>query len=366
MRNVDLRKEIAFSAGKHKDKHVIWCKFPKNDLVLLALKKQYPFCRWSNTNKCWYITDSIEIRKQTGLTLKGPAENLFHKIQPINQMALQKMENQLKLKAYSTNTTKVYLGEFSQLLILLKKHAVDTLTPERLKSYLLYCVNELKLSETHLHSRLNALKFYFEQVLHKEKFFMDIPRPKSKSTLPKVLSTKDIQKLFDVTTNTKHKLMLQLCYGMGLRVSEIVKLKISDIDSKRMQVLIENSKGKSDRYVNLPESVLILLRSYYKAYKPKFFLFEGQYGGQYSIRSVQAVFKNGLRLAKINKPVGIHSLRHSYATHLLEYGTDMTFIQKLLGHSDIKTTMIYAKVGRKEIQKVKSPLDKMHAKNFQR
>jgi site-specific recombinase XerD len=359
MRNIDLKKEIIFSVGKHNNKPVIWCQFPKNDVILFTLKKQFPFCRWSNTNKCWYITDSIEIRKQLALTFKEASENIINKIHPINHSALQKMENQLKLKAYSFNTLKVYLGEFSQLLILLKKHPVDTLDPERLKSYMLYCVNVLKLSEPHLHSRLNALKFYFEQVLHKEKFFVDIPRPKSKSTLPKVLSTKDIQKLFDVTTNTKHKLMLKLCYGMGLRVSEIVKLKISDIDSRRMQVLIENSKGKSDRYVNLPESVLVLLRNYYKAYKPKLFLFEGQYGGQYAIRSVQAVFKNGLRLAKINKPVGIHSLRHSYATHLLEYGTDMAFIQKLLGHSDMKTTMIYAKVGKKEIQKVKSPLDNM-------
>ncbi len=359
MRSVDLKKEIVFSAGKHNDKQVIWCKFPKNDLLLLALKKQYPFCRWSNSNKCWYITDSVEIRKQVGLALKVPSENLLHKIHPVNQPAFERMENQLKLKAYSVNTAKVYLGEFSQLLVILKNYSVDKLTPERLKSYMLYCVNELKLSEAHLHSRLNALKFYFEQVLHKEKFFIDIPRPKSKSILPKVLSTKDIQKLFDVTTNPKHKLMLQLCYGMGLRVSEIVKLKITDIDSKRMQVLIENSKGKSDRYVNLPESVLTLLRSYYKAYKPKLFLFEGQYGGEYAIRSVQAVFKNGMRLAKINKPIGIHSLRHSYATHLLEYGTDMVFIQKLLGHSDMKTTMIYAKVGKKEIQKVKSPLDQM-------
>ncbi|MFN8713099.1 MAG: tyrosine-type recombinase/integrase [Bacteroidota bacterium] len=359
MRTPDFKKEIAYSVGQHKDKQVIWCKFPKNDALLVALKKQYPFCRWSNTNRCWYITDSLEIRKQLGLPFRNPSESIHHKIHPINQSALQKMENQLKLKAYSRNTAKVYLGEFSQLLIILKHHNVDMLSPEKLKSYLLYCVNELNLSEAHLHSRLNALKFYFEQVLHKEKFFVDIPRPKSKSTLPKVLSTKDIQKLFDVTVNNKHKLMLQLCYGMGLRVSEIVKLKLTDIDSKRMQVLIENAKGKSDRYVNLPESVLTLLRNYYKLYKPKHFLFEGQYGGEYSIRSVQAVFKNGMRLAKINKPVGIHSLRHSYATHLLEYGTDMAFIQKLLGHKDMKTTMIYAKVGKKEIQKVKSPLDRM-------
>lgn len=359
MRTIDLSKEVVFIPGKHQEKNIIWCQFPINDLVLSELKRQFPSCRWSNSNKSWYISDNKTYRNQIGLPQKELTDSLTALIHPVNQGALLNMSNQLKLKAYSLNTSKVYLGEFSQLLKLLQHNPVDTLTPERIKSYLLYCINELKISETQLHSRLNALKFYFEQVLHKENYCIDIPRPKSKSKLPKVLSQKEIQKIFDVTTNTKHKLMLQLCYGMGLRVSEVVKLKITDIDSKRMQVLIENAKGKSDRYVNLPESVLLLLRNYYKSYKPKQFLFEGQYGGEYSIRSVQAVFKNAMRLAKINKPVGIHSLRHSYATHLLEFGTDMVFIQKLLGHRDMKTTMIYAKVGKNEIQKVKSPLDQM-------
>jgi len=157
--------------------------------------------------------------------------------------------------------------------------------------------------------------------------------------------------------NPKHALMLKLCYGMGLRVSEIVNLKITDIDSKRMLVHIEAAKGKKDRYVTLPSSILNDLRNYYKTYRPKIYLFEGQYGSQYSIRSVQAVFKNAMRKAKINKTVGIHGLRHSYATHLLECGTDMVFIQKLLGHKDIKTTEIYAKVSNRHLGNVKSPLD---------
>lgn len=208
-------------------------------------------------------------------------------------------------------------------------------------------------------SRLNAIKFYFEQVLHKPDFFAEIPRPKKPSTLPKVLGQKEIKRIFDTVQNQKHLLMLQLCYGMGLRVSEVVNLKVSNIDSGRMQVLIEAGKGKKDRYVPLPSAVLDLLREYYKAYRPKIYLFEGRYGGQYSIRSVQAVFKNAMKAAKVNKPIGIHGLRHSYATHLLEYGTDMSFIQQLLGHKDIKTTMLYAKVGNAQLNAVKSPLDRI-------
>jgi site-specific recombinase XerD len=144
---------------------------------------------------------------------------------------------------------------------------------------------------------------------------------------------------------------------MGLRVSEIVNLKIADIDSKRMLVLIERGKGKQDRYVPLPSTILEDMRDYFITYRPKTYLFEGQYGGQYSIRSAQTVFKNAMQKAKINKAVGIHGLRHSYATHLLECGTDMYFIQKLLGHKDIRTTEIYAKVSNRQLGNIKSPLD---------
>ena len=151
--------------------------------------------------------------------------------------------------------------------------------------------------------------------------------------------------------------MLKLCYGMGLRVSEIVNLKVRDIDSTRMQVLIEAAKGKKDRYVNLPESILEPLRLYYHNYRPRIYLFEGQFGGQYTIRSVQQVFKAAMLKAGINKSVGIHGLRHSFATHLLEAGTDMVFIQKLLGHSNIKTTEIYAQISRNSLGNVRSPLD---------
>jgi site-specific recombinase XerD len=205
---------------------------------------------------------------------------------------------------------------------------------------------------------LNAIKFYFEQVLRREKFFFEeIPRPQKRMILPKVLSKEDITRIFVHVDNPKHLLMLKLCYGMGLRVSEIVNLKITNIDSKRMLVHIENAKGKKDRYVALPSSILDNLRKYYHTYRPKTYLFEGQYGGQYAIRSIQNVFKNAMEKAKINKTVGIHGLRHSYATHLMESGTDMTFIQKLLGHSNIKTTEIYAKVGIRQLGNVKSPLD---------
>jgi site-specific recombinase XerD len=213
------------------------------------------------------------------------------------------------------------------------------------------------MSENSIHSRINAVKFYFQTVLKRPSFFVEIPRPKKHNILPKVIHGIDVKKIFVNTPNLKHNTMLKLSYGMGLRVSEIINIKIEDIDSQSMQVFIRRAKGKKDRYANLPESILDQLRLYYKQYQPKDYLFEGQFGGVYSVRSVQQVFKDSMRRAGVNKNVGVHSLRHSFATHLLEKGTDVRLIQDLLGHKDIKTTLLYTHVSDYSLKKVKSPLD---------
>ena len=349
--------EIKYEAANHVGKEVIFIHFVKNAELNQRIKKLIGV-KWSSSRKAWYVNDNNYYRALFKITnkLKVGKEVLSH-IDEINQPALSKMVEILQLKAYSKNTINTYRNEFAQLLYALKERNVDELDAERLRSYFLYCVNELKLSENTLNSRINAVKFYFEVVIKREKFFFEIPRPKKPSILPKVLSANDIKKIFEATTNLKHNTMLKICYGMGLRVSEIVKLKIKDIDSERMQAFIERAKGKKDRYVNLPESILEQLRSYYLEFKPKDYLFEGQYGGEYSIRSAQKVFTDALKKAKINKTIGIHGLRHSFATHLMENGTDAIFIQKLLGHNDIKTTLKYIHVSKKDVKNIKSPLD---------
>lgn len=352
-------KNYSIEPGVHKGKNVIWIAFPYNQQLINDLK-QNTTAQWSQSHKKWYVPDNAHYRKLFGLEPVFVGDSVMKNIHPNNLPALSRLVEQLKLKAYSPNTIKTYASEFAQLLQTLKTHPVDELSPEKLRSYFLYCIEKLKLSENVIHSRLNAVKFYFEQVLRKEKFFMDIPRPKKPSTLPKMLSMHDIKKMFTaMENNAKHLLILKLCYGMGLRVSEIVNLKPEDIDTHRMQVLIRQSKGKKDRYVHLPESVLELLRKYYREYQPKEYLFEGQYGGQYSVRSCQAVFKNALNKANIHKKIGIHGLRHSYATHLIEQGTDMRFVQELLGHANIKTTMIYTHLTDISKSKIKSPLDRL-------
>ena len=312
---------------------------------------------WSQSVRKWYVADTQQSRKLFNLPVKHSAKSSLTQVASINQIELKRYTDQLKLKGYSVNTIKTYTTEFIQLLKLLKTYPVYDLSTEKLRGYFLYCIDTLKLSENLIHSRMNAVKFYFEQVLYRERFFMDIPRPKKPSILPKAISTHDIKKMLKTIENKKHLLLLKMCYGMGLRVSELVHLKVTDIDSNRMQVLICAGKGKKDRYAVLPESVLEELRAYYKEYRPKTYLFEGQSGAQYSVRSVQQVFKNAMKKANINKKVGVHSLRHSYATHLIEQGTDIRFVQDLLGHKDIKTTMIYTGLTDAAKRKIISPLD---------
>lgn len=344
--------------GTHHNKKVIWVKFGYDKNLIDHLRSAVK-AYWSASQKAWYVADNSYHRQLFGLKMEVVGKDVLLKISMTNMPEFQKYQNILTLKGYAANTIRTYSIEFAQLLYLLKDYPVQDLSADRLQSYFLYCHNELNLSENQIHSRMNAIKFYYEQVLHKPKMFFDIPRPKKPLLLPKSLNVKEVKRLFEVTKNLKHRIILQLCYGMGLRVSEIVNLKINDIDSKDMKVRIQRGKGKKDRIVNLPISILDNLQDYYQEYLPKDYIFEGQYGGQYSVRSVQLVFKDAMKKAKINKQIGIHGLRHSYATHLLELGTDITYIQKLMGHNSIKTTQIYTQVTDRSLSKVGSPLDRL-------
>jgi len=276
-----------------------------------------------------------------------------------NKQELKKYLQHLQLKAYSPSTIRTYRNEFAQLLQVLKNIEVQNLEPQHIQRYLLYCMKN-GLKENSVHSRLNALKFYFEQILHRDKFFFEIPRPKKPILLPKLLNETELRKLFNALTNKKHKAMLFTAYSAGLRVSEITNLKMVHIDSKRMQIFIERAKGKKDRYVNLSPVLLDILRSYIKEYKPKprVFLFESeQTGSAYVPRTIQQIFTNAKNKAGIRKEIGIHSLRHSFATHLLDKGTDIKYIKELLGHFNIRTTERYLHVSKQKLVNIISPLD---------
>jgi integrase/recombinase XerD len=342
---------------QHNKESRIAVYFEKNMDFIVRIKK-LEGARWSQTLVAWHLPDTEENRVRFSISF-SKGKSALSQIRDDNQLVLKRYIEEIQLRGYSIATLKTYRNEFGIYLNYLKEIPAQDATVENIRNYILYCINELQLSEATIHSRINAIKFYYEQVLKRERFLIEIPRPKKPSKLPKVIAPADIKKLFDGTTNLKHNTILKLCYGLGLRVSEIVNLKVTDIDSKSMQVFIERAKGKKDRYVNLPQSILPQLRCYFVEFKPKIYLFEGQYGGQYSIRSAQQVFKNAIQNAKINTTVSIHSLRHSFATHLLEQGTDIRFIQELLGHNDIKTTLLYTAVSDKSIRKIISPLDNL-------
>jgi site-specific recombinase XerD len=264
----------------------------------------------------------------------------------------------LHLKGYSPSTIRTYTNELSIFLKTIKDYAADDFTSKRIKDYLSYCAGTLKLSENTLHSRMNALKFYYEQVLGRPHFFWQIPRPKKASQLPKVLSKEEIALLLRAVDNCKHKTMLMLGYSCGLRVSEITALRVADLDENRKLLFVRRGKGKKDRIISLSPVMLVMLRDYIAKYKPVNYLFEGQSSdSRYSIRSLEAIIHVAKQKAGIKKAGSMHMLRHSFATHLLDKGTDVVFIQRLLGHNDIKTTLRYLHVTNKNILNILSPLE---------
>lgn len=395
----------------HRGQECIGIYFERN-AVVHSLIQNKTVARWSKTHGCWYCPLSrsnyenlakvlknkafikIEELKKYLLEkknnnqsetspnqsisiteLKKPATlkatrviqqtKLAPQISKENNEALHKFKQQLVLKSYSPSTIRTYTGEFVQFLHTIKAKPASDFDAPRIKDYMQYCFEKLKVSENTLHSKINALKFYYEQVLRREKFFWEIPRPKKPLLLPKLLNEPELRKLFNALTNKKHKAMLFTAYSAGLRVSEVANLKIADIDSQRMQIFIGRAKGKKDRYVNLSPVLLDILRNYHQEYlpKPKKYLFESEKTfSAYPTRTIQQVFCNAKNKAGITKEVGIHSLRHSFATHLLDKGTDIKYIKDLLGHFNIKTTERYLHVSNEKLVNIVSPFDDLWKK----
>jgi site-specific recombinase XerD len=295
------------------------------------------------------------------LTRQRALQLLKHPLNEANLLAFSRFQALLQLKGYSPNTFRTYATEFHCLLRLLGSVNVNDFTKEHIQSYLLWLIKKKGYSEVQVHTAVNALKFYFEQVEKRGREFYDLPRPKKKEQLPSILAEAEVVTLLQKTVNLKHKTLLMTAYSAGLRVSELVSLKVKDIDSQRMLIHVRQGKGKKDRMVPLSQKLLEVLRSYHKAYRPKIYLFEGnEPATPYSTRSAQEVLKVAKQKARIRKSGSIHSLRHAYATHLLEGGTDIRFIQELLGHQSLTTTLIYTHVSVKNIGGILSPLDKLN------
>ncbi len=336
--------------------------------LLISLK----VIRWDRQDRFYYMENNFDNLKLLESIFKDIAKINYHKEVILSENTIieipviDKIEcpeefiEKLKLKRYSENTIKTYKYMFCNFINFFPSMNIDDISENDIKTYQLHLVRVKNVSESYQNQSINAIKFYYEKVRYGNKKIYTLERPRKSYKLPNVLSEEEIKNIFRQVVNLKHKCILYAIYSGGLRISEAVNLKVSDIDSKRKLIFIRGGKGKKDRVTLLSDKLLILLRDYYKEYKPKEWLFEGQnIDQQYSVRSIDKILKINAKKAEITKNVTVHSLRHSFATHLLERGTDLRYIQSLLGHTSSKTTEIYTHITKKGIDKIKSPFDYM-------
>jgi len=275
------------------------------------------------------------------------------------QEIIKNFQDKLIIENYSEQTIRNYVSSLKLFLEYISRLNIKEVTDKEIQDYLYFCKTNKNYSFSSMKQVIAAIRYLYLKIFNKpvpKALNIELRKP---STLPTVLSPKEISKILQVTKNIKHKAILLLIYSAGLRLGELLNLKICDIDPESMKIHVRQSKGKKDRYIMLSENMLKLLRDYYKIYKPKEFVVEGLNGGKYSPKSVQSLFKRALKKAGIKKKASVHTLRHSFATHLLDEGTDIRYIQELLGHKRLETTQIYTHVSSYSINKIKSPADKL-------
>lgn len=371
---------INLKRANYKNENRLLLEFAYNkDLIVLI--KQLPDAKWSNSLKAWHIADTKENFNAVFLLFKGKAwlnyDDLktrkpseiknIKKLNPSKDLGelskdandkIEKYKKWMLSKRYSDSTIGTYTDALRTFLRFYNQKSVLEITNEDVILFNNEYILANDYSAAFQNQVVNAIKLFFSKIENTKIEIEQIHRPKKPKMLPNVLSKEEIEKILKSTKNIKHKAALSLIYACGLRRSELLNLKINDVDSKRKLLIIRKAKGSKDRIAPLPEKIIVLLRAYYVEYKPEVFLFEGQNKYEkYSEQSLQKVLKNSVILAKINKPISLHWLRHSYATHLLEKGTDLRYIQEILGHKSSRTTEIYTHVSNKSIQQIKSPID---------
>jgi len=275
----------------------------------------------------------------------------------IKSELISKYKHTLTLKNYSPRIISAYLNGLGIFLEYLSSNKIKKIDPAILEKFFFHAKTDVGYGYSSMKQLLASVKFLYKEVLQEDIEFNFNIKMKKPSKIPEVLSIEEVERFLNSFANIKHKAIFTLCYSAGLRLGEILSIKVSDIDSDRMQIRISQSKGKKDRYSILSAKVLRLLRVYVKEYQPKEYLFEGQSGGKYSASSVQTLMRRHRKKVGIKKKVTPHTLRHSFATHLLDNGTDIRFIQELLGHKHISTTQIYTHVSSRSLKDVQSPVE---------
>ena len=343
------------------------------DRAFPELIKKIPGSRWTPKENCWHIPyqkdtyaklkrlfgeGQIIVLKKRLETIKKRSKH-SGKIEYVSlnyKEELHRFEERLRIQRYSFNTIKTYKNFFAQYLAYYPDQHPDSLKKQDIINFLLDSSKKKKWSDSTQNQAVNALKFYYEKVLGQERTFYEL-RPRKSRRLPGVFSEEEVISLLKVIRNLKHKAILMVIYSAGLRIGESIRLRKEDVDFHRKTIFVKAGKGKKDRYSVLSDKVIRLLKQYLEAYTPEYWLFEGQDGGQYSNSSIQKIFRRAVAMANVNPYSTVHTLRHSFATHLLERGVDLRYIQELLGHSSSETTEIYTHITQKAREKLCSPLD---------
>lgn len=312
---------------------------------------------------CWYVPERPNISNEIMEAFKTICSvSIEIGGQPATGSLPECPEDYISLltrKRYSEATIQNYTSQFILFLSFYKDRSLAELHDEHIRRYMHYLITEKKVSPSTQNQAINAIKFYYEKVKGGEQKYYSLDRPLKETKLPIVLSEEEVKSVLAACTNLKHKTMLYMIYAGGLRRSELINLKLNEIDIGRKVINVRGGKGKKDRITLLSEKCVALLAQYYAKYNPKVWVFEGEKDLQYSASSLQKIFSAALRKARIGKNATLHTLRHSFATHLLESGTDIRYIQVLLGHNSSRTTEIYAHVTRKGFEKIRSPLDNL-------
>lgn len=364
--------DITLNIFKHRNFHQIGIFFPYNDEAKNYIRS-FKGVLWSATHTCFYVKYSYITFNDLLDYLKIKMWNIdtrliddsIKNIKKDNQFII-KYENIISLfgnwmaqKRYSDSTITTYTSSIKIFLKYYENKNLDEITEKDIIRFNQDYILKNGYSAVLQNQLISALKLFYKKYQNKHLDLDNLERPKRSKSLPEVLSIQEVESLLNATVNLKHKILLSIIYSAGLRIGEALNITLTNIDSQRMLIHIVNAKGKKDRYLPLSPKLLILMREYYKIHKPKVYLFEGQNGGKYSQSSSRSVIKKTLTYTKITKHVTLHTLRHSYATHLLESGTDIRYIQELLGHNSPKTTMIYTHVSSKKLQNIESPFDKL-------
>lgn len=346
---------MSVKISKLEDELIITFSYSVEKISKIKSIKGY---KWDSERREWTVPFSDENLNKLKELFGNEKVNIDFIIDENIERIVKLMEEQLKLKGYSFKTRKTYINHIERFSSFVNKDMYYAIEDD-IRKYIIFLIYENKCSHSYANQAISAIKFFYNEILNQSIKIDHIPRPKKENKLPNVLSFDEVMKILAALHNEKHKAILFLVYSAGLRVGEVVRLKPEDIDSNRMLIHVVQGKGKKDRYTILSEVALKQLRKYYMLYKPEKWLFPGQNKNEFlTERTVERVFEKACSLAKINKKVSVHSLRHSFATHLLEGGTDLRYIQELLGHSSSKTTEIYTHVTQKSISNIVSPLDK--------